>query len=78
MLQISKNKVIIDRKKWDDLKKDNYFKDFVDVLEESEELKQAKKGATSFIRLRDYISNREKRDNNLRQKALSRGKRPHV
>ena len=59
MIQITKNKVIIDRKKWDDLKKDDYFKELVNILEESEELEQAKKETTSHIKLHDYIkSNR--------------------
>ncbi len=64
MLQVKKNSVIISRKKWEELKKNDYFKEIIEVLEDSEELEKAEKETSSFIKLRDYINEREKSDIN--------------
>jgi len=76
VLQIKKDKVIISRKKWDELKKDAYYKELIEVLEDSDELEKAKKEATSFINLKDYIKIREKKEQ-LSSKRLMNSKR-HV
>ena len=54
MLEINKDTVIISRKKWDELKKNDYYREIIEVLE------KAKKETTSFIKLKDYINKRNK------------------
>jgi hypothetical protein len=78
MLQIKKDKVIISRKKWDELKKNDYYKEIIEVLEDSEELEKAKKETTSFIKLKDYIKTREKKEQVKKNKSLNSRKRVHV
>ena len=62
VLQFKKDSVIISRKKWEELKKDNYYKELIEILEDSDELEKAKKETTSFIKLKDYIKIREKKE----------------
>lgn len=64
MLEIKKDKVIISRKKWEELKKNDYYKELIEVLEDSEELERAKKETLSYTSLRDYLKEREKKEQN--------------
>ena len=62
VLQVKKNSIIISRKKWEELRKDSYYKDLIEILEESDELEKAKKETSSFTNLREYIKSREKKE----------------
>jgi len=77
MLQLNKNNIIISRKSWEELRKNDYFRELIEVLEDSEELEKAKKESNSFMKLRDYIKNREKKENRTRN-LKNPGKRLHV
>jgi hypothetical protein len=78
MLEINKDTVIISRKKWDELKKNDYYREIIEVLEDSEELEKAKKETTSFVRLKDYIKEREKKEQVKKHKSRNSRKRIHV
>ncbi len=54
MIQISKTKVVIPVSTWNELKSDEYFKELIDVLEDSLKLEKAKKETKSFVDFRTY------------------------
>ncbi len=59
MLQVSKDNVIIPLRFWNELKKNDYFRELIEVLEDSKDFEEAKKETTSFINLNDYMKKRE-------------------
>ncbi|MBX7045980.1 MAG: hypothetical protein K1X86_09095 [Ignavibacteria bacterium] len=59
MIEISKTKVTIPVATWNELKKDDYFKELIDVLEDSLKLEKAKKETKSFVDFRDYDKKRK-------------------
>ena len=59
MLQVSNNHVIIPLRFWNELKKNDYFRELIEVLEDSKDFEEAKKETTSFINLNDYMKKRE-------------------
>ena len=77
VLQFKKDSVIISRKKWEELKKDDYYKELIEILEDSDELEKAKRETTSFTKLKDYIKLREKKESHLHgtAKRISNSKR---
>jgi hypothetical protein len=72
MIEINKDSVIISRKKWDELKKNDYYREIIEVLEDSEELEKAKKETTSFVTLKDYLNEREKKEQVKKNKSRKR------
>jgi len=59
MLQVSNNNVIIPLRFWNELKKNDYFRELIEVLEDSKDFEEAKKETTSFLNLNDYMKKRE-------------------
>ncbi len=62
MITYEKDRVIIPRKTWDKYKKDDYFKELFEVLQDSEELDKAIENSTEMIDLRDYDRKRRERE----------------
>lgn len=62
MITYEKDRVIIPRKTWDKYKKDDYFKELFEVLQDSEELDIAIENSTEMIDLRDYDRKRRERE----------------
>jgi hypothetical protein len=58
MIQIKKDNVIIPLKTWNELKQSNYFRELIEVLEDSKELEKAKKETTHFIDFKKYDKKR--------------------
>ena len=65
MLQIKKNNVLIPIVIWNELKKDSYFNELIEALEDRLELIEAKKEATEFFDFRLYDEQRLKEINNV-------------
>jgi hypothetical protein len=65
MLQVKKDRVIISRKKWEELKKDEYYKELIDVLEDSIELEKAKNNTKHFTDFNGYDKKRRAKMNNV-------------
>jgi hypothetical protein len=59
MLQVLNKNVIIPLAFWNELKKNDYFRELIEVLEDSKDFDEAKKESTSFTDLTDYIKRRE-------------------
>ena len=76
MVSIEKNKVIISKRTWSDLKQRREFRELIEVIEDTAELEKAKKDAKHFIRLEDYLKGREKKEKRtkpaLRKKRVRR------
>ncbi len=51
---ITKDKVTFSRKTWETLKKDYYYNDLIDAIEDLESLEKEKKVATDFIDFREF------------------------
>jgi len=76
MVSIEKNKVIISKRTWSDLKQRREFRELIEVIEDTAELEKAKKDAKHFIRLEVYLKEREKKEKRtkpaLRKKRVRR------
>lgn len=76
MVLIEKNKVIISRRTWSNLKQRKEFRELIEVIEDTAELEKAKKDAKHFIRLEVYLKEREKKEKRtkpaLRKKRVRR------
>ncbi len=59
MLQVSNNNIIIPLAFWNELKKNDYFRELIEVLEDSRDLDEAKKLSTSFTDINAYMKKRE-------------------
>jgi hypothetical protein len=57
-MEVKNNNVIIPIEMWNELKQIEYFKEIIEVLEDSRELEKAIAKTKSFINLEDYISER--------------------
>jgi hypothetical protein len=57
-MEVKNNNVIIPIEMWNELKQIDYFKEIIEVLEDSRELEKAIAKTKSFINLEDYISER--------------------
>ena len=75
MIQIKKNNVVIPIKTWNELKENDFFKDLIEVLEDSELLEKTKKESKGFIDLDDYIRNREVKENMKSKEGKKNGKK---
>lgn len=62
MIEIKKDIVLIPLSTWNELKKIDYFKEIIEVLEDSEILENIKKESNGFIDLDEYIQEREKKE----------------
>ena len=62
-MQVTKNRVVFLRKNWEDIKKNEDYKELVDIIEDSEKLQDAKAQTEYFIDLEDYILKRKSREN---------------
>lgn len=59
MLQVLNKNVIIPLAFWNELKKNDYFRELIEVLEDSKDFDEAKKESVSFTDINDYIKRRE-------------------
>lgn len=62
MIEIKKDIVLIPLSTWNELKKIDYFKEIIEVLEDSEILENIKKESNGSIDLDEYIQEREKKE----------------
>ena len=62
MVLVEKNQVVISKKTWDILKKDKDYKELLEVIEETAELEKAKKESKYFIKLDDYLKQRDREE----------------
>ena len=58
MLQVSNNNIIIPLAFWNELKKNDYFRELIEVLEDSRDLDEAKRLSTSFTDINTYMKKR--------------------
>ena len=58
MITIDKDKITIPRKSWDRIKKDDYYRELIEVLIDSEDLLDAQESDNEFTSLRDYDKKR--------------------
>lgn len=58
MIQVKKNNVIIPLKIWNELKESTYFRELIEVLEDSKELEKAKNETTHFVDFKKYDKKR--------------------
>lgn len=56
---ITKDRVSFSRKTWEVLKKDYYYNDLIEAIEDLESLEKEKKVATGFMNFRDFDKLRE-------------------
>lgn len=59
MVLVDKKQVTITRKTWDILKKDKDYKELLEIIEETAELERAKKDSKYFLKIDDYLKQRE-------------------
>jgi hypothetical protein len=62
MIEIRKKNVVIPLATWNELKKIDYFKEIIEVLEDSELLEKTKKESKGFISLDEYIIERDQKE----------------
>lgn len=60
---ITKDRVSFSRKTWEILKKDYYYNDLIDAIEDLESLEKEKKVATGFMNFRDFDKLRDQLKN---------------
>ncbi len=60
---ITKDKVTFSRKTWETLKKDYYYNDLIDAIEDLESLEKEKKVASGFMDFREFDKLREQLKN---------------
>lgn len=59
MIEIRKNEVVISLSTWNELKNNDYFKELIEVLEDSELLEKTKRSSKGSMDLDEYIRDRE-------------------
>ena len=59
MLEISEDKVVIPRETWEELRKNNYFRELIEVIEDREALQKAIEETEYFV---DYDEYKKKRN----------------
>ncbi|MDQ3020149.1 MAG: hypothetical protein M3R36_06235 [Bacteroidota bacterium] len=77
MIEIRKKNVIIPLAIWNELKKDAYLKEIIEILEDSELLEKTKKESKGFVDFHDYMREREEMEQNtsmLKQKKIKMNK----
>ncbi|MEO8210762.1 MAG: hypothetical protein ABI840_09370 [bacterium] len=65
MIEIRKNSVIIPLTIWNELKKDAYLKEMLEILEDSKAFAKAKKETTHFIDFKEYDKKRRAKMKNV-------------
>ncbi len=60
---ITKDRVSFSRKTWEILKKDYYYNDLIDAIEDLESLEKEKKVAKDFMNFRDFDKLRDQLKN---------------
>jgi|GEM_PF-6659231 len=65
MLQVKNENVLIPLNVWNELKKDYYFNELIEALEDRQDLLDAKSEATDFFDFREYDSKRMKAMKNV-------------
>ena len=65
MIEIKKNNVIIPLAIWNELKKDVYLKEIIEILEDSKDFAKAKKETTHFIDFKEYDKKRRVKMKNV-------------
>lgn len=73
MIEIRKNNVIIPLSTWNELKKIDYFKEIIEVIEDSDLLEKTKRESKGSIDLDDYI-----RERALKEHVISKSKRKNL
>lgn len=63
MITFTEKEVIISRETWEEYRKDDYFQELIEVLEDREAYKQAKAKTDHFIDLEEYHNKRMKLEN---------------
>jgi len=70
MIEIRKNDVVIPLTIWNELKKNDYFKEIIEVLEDSELLEKTKRESKGFVDFDEYVREREEKEHrNSKTKA---------
>ena len=72
---VKNNNIVIPVKFWNDLKKIDYFRELIEVVEDSRELEIAKSKTKSFVSLDDYIHQRSQKESAKKTKRVSNIKR---
>lgn len=78
MIEIKKDIVLIPLSTWNELKKIDYFKEIIEVLEDSALLEKTKKESTNSIDLDEYIKEREKKEHFKRSGKMKKIKMKKV
>jgi hypothetical protein len=73
-MEVKKNNVVIPLEMWNELKEIDYFKELIEVLEDSRELEKAKSKTKSFINLEDYIKERSLKEAGKKNKITRSNK----
>lgn len=77
MIEIRKNEVVIPLTIWNELKNNDYFKELIEVLEDSELLEKTKRASKGSMDLDDYIRDRELKEygnTKIKRKNLKKSK----
>lgn len=59
MIEIVKKNLVIPLSQWNELKKDDYFKEIIEVLEDSELLAKTKLNSKGSVGFNDYVNERK-------------------
>ena len=62
MIEIRNNDVVIPLKIWNEFKKNDYFKEVIEVLEDSELLEKTKRESKGFVNFDEYVREREEKE----------------
>ncbi|MEO6695665.1 MAG: hypothetical protein ABIY50_07040 [Ignavibacteria bacterium] len=65
MIQIKNENVIIPLTLWNELKRDNYFAEIIEVIEDSNEFEKAKKETSRYINFKSYDRKRRAKMKNV-------------
>jgi len=63
MIKIDDENVVIPRKTWEKYKEDDYFRELIEIMQDTEEIIHEIETSTEFYDLRDY--DRKRRSKNL-------------
>lgn len=77
MIKIRNNNVIIPLTIWNELKKDDYIMEKIEILEDSGLLEKTKRESTGFIDFYEYVREREEKEkanSKAKQKNLKKNK----
>ena len=72
MIEIVKKNVVIPLSQWNELKKDDYFKEIIEVLEDSDLLEKTKQNSKGSVDFNDYVRERENKE--LKKAGIKKNK----